>query len=536
MKRVLIKALALCLAAFLLCGSLPYCVQADAGDLDLSFGGGGKVTTDLFGQPDHPFSMALQPDGKLIVAGVTSNNITSQDFAVVRYNTDGTLDPGFGVGGRVTTTFSVFGSQDVARAVALQPDGKIVVAGDSISDFALARYNSDGSLDTSFGSDGMLRTDFNRSDDSAAAIAIQGDGKIVAAGFSDLRRVFPPRFDFAVVRYNSDGSLDPSFGNNGKVTTDFFNLEDRANAITIQADGKILLAGPVHRASFSPFLLDFGIARYEPVGSLDLSFGMGGKVVTNFFGGYDVADDMKVQADGKIIVAGTADTLDTDNDFALSRYNSDGSLDLSFGTGGKVRADFSHLWDQIRSIDIQPDGKIVAAGVTENPNGTVDFALARFNADGNLDSGFGSEGKVSTDFSPIDGASDLVLQRDGKIVVAGAVINSGDSDFAVVRYEGDGPTFDTCLQDDGDGKILRINSTTGDYHLTNCTGLTLSGAGTLVRRGCVITLEHNAGDRRVLARIDTCSKRATASIQSLSNRVSFSITDRNTTNNTCACP
>jgi len=244
-----------------------------------------------------------------------------------------------------------FGGSDYGFSVALQPDGKIVVAGYAGGDFALARYNSDGALDTSFGSGGKVTTDFGGSyHPDGFSVALQPDGKIVVAGYAGG--------DFALARYNSDGALDTSFGSGGKVTTDFGG-SDAGYSVALQPDGKIVVAGYAG--------LDFALARYNSDGALDTSFGTGGKVTTDFSGGRDVGYSVALQPDGKIVVAGYAGV-----DFALARYNSDGALDTSFGSGGKVTTDFRRfrLWTFRRAPARRQDRVAGYAG--------VDFALARY--------------------------------------------------------------------------------------------------------------------------------------------------------------
>ncbi|MFL6273632.1 MAG: hypothetical protein ACJ74G_00360 [Blastocatellia bacterium] len=516
--------------ALILTGTPLTSVEAAAGDLDPTFGSGGKVTTDFGNDYDYASAIAIQSDGKPVAAGFSFASGTDNNFALARYNLNGTLDFSFGTGGKVTTDF--FGKSDVANDIAIQPDGKIVAAGGALndttgSDFALARYNSDGSLDTGFGSGGKVTTNFFRAGDTATAIAIQPDGKIVVAG-SALNDTTGS--DFALARYNNDGSLDTSFGSGGKVTTDFFGDSDEARTIAIQSDGKLVAAGTIGK---SGTVTDFALARYNLNGTLDVSFGTGGKVTTDFFGKNDGLGDIAIQPDGKIVAAGLALNETAGFHFALARYNSDGSLDTGFGSGGKVTTIFFGPGDLATTIAIQSDGKIVAAGYVFNS--TSDFALARLNNDGSLDASFGSGGKVTTDFfGSRDGVQAIAIQADGKIVAAGFTsVNNTGSDFALARYRG--ASFDLCIQDDSSGNLLQIDTTTGDYQFSNCGGLTLGGTGTLTRRGSTITLQHNAMDRRVIATIDTSTNKATASLQLFAQGRTFGITDRNITNNTCAC-
>jgi uncharacterized delta-60 repeat protein len=227
---------------------------------------------------------------------------------------DGDLDPGFGESGKVTTAFGA-----AAYSIAVQRDGKLVLAGGGTTDFALARYNGDGTLDSSFGENGKVTTEILRHYNWAFAVAIQTDGKIVAAGGAGD---FSTSDGFALVRYNSDGSLDSSFGDGGKVTTAFDSSEGEAYAIAIQSDGMIVAGGYVEGMTD----YHFALARYKSNGKLDKSFGVGGKVTTSFSNFSVTARSMAIQPDGKIVLAGYAGDQDGRVDFALARYNSDGSL------------------------------------------------------------------------------------------------------------------------------------------------------------------------------------------------------------------
>ena len=259
--------------------------------------------------------------------------------------------------------------------------------------------------------------------------------------------------------------------------------------------------------------------------------------MTTDFGGSDVANALAIQPDGKIVVAGNTSA----SSLVLARYNSNGSLDTIFGIGGVVITDFNGEADQAFAVALRSDGKIVAAGRAFNfNNGTfADFALARYNNDGSLDASFGSGGKVTTDFfNRFDVANDVALQPDGKIVAAGIANTSAtNTDFGVARYLGDEVVaFDLCLQDDNDRSILRFNSTTGEYQFINCGGLSITGTGNIQTHGCTMVLRDSRPDRRVMAQLNTCNMRGTASIQVLSpQRARFGIIDRDTTNSTCSC-
>src|SRR3954447_19040998 len=323
----------------------------------------------------------------------------------------GDLDSSFSLDGKQTTDFA--GSANFGQAVAVQADGKIVVAGSSDegatgSDFALARYNADGTLDSSFSDDGKQTTDFAGDNDSGRAVAVQPDGKILVAGYSD-QGAATHNGDFALARYNIDGTLDSSFSGDGKQTTDFVGhadpnfagATDFGQAVAVQPDGKIVVAGYVSQANAPSFEFynDFALARYNPDGTLDSSFSDDGKQTTAFAGGSDdFGSAVAVQPDGKIVVGGSvrapADSP-AGGDFALARYNADGTLDSSFSDDGKQTTAFAGSSNDFGSaVAVQPDGKIVVGGYVKAPadSGEADFALARYNGDGTIDSLFSGDG------------------------------------------------------------------------------------------------------------------------------------------------
>jgi uncharacterized delta-60 repeat protein len=412
--------------------------------LDSTFGTGGKVATSFPGGLDTANDVAVQSDGKIVVAGSSGS-----DVALTRYNINGTLDPTFGLGGRVTTDFPV-GMGGFGTSLVIQPDGKIVVAGSatdpnatSNSGFALVRYNTDGTLDSSFDGDGRVVTGFAGSNAAAEDIVLQPDGKLVVVGTSTDNTTF--NSVFALARYNTNGSLDNSFDTDGRVTTDLPGLTfERANAVALQANGRIVVAGQGSSA--------FKLTRYNTDGSLDSgaagdltpsdAFGTSGIVTTAFGGTFEEATAVAIQSDGKIVAVGqTARSVASEDNFALARYNAlDGSLDTTFDNDGKTTTDFG-LVDSARDVVIQPDGKIVVAGTAGTiPLGSF-FAIARYNTNGFPDATFDGDGRVQTDFSGGRfglGAQGVALQADGRIVAAGDANSSGQRDFGVARYNTDG--------------------------------------------------------------------------------------------------
>jgi len=364
-----------------------------SGILDTSFDQDGLVLTDLGGNNDHGIAMALQRDGKLLIGGEVEEAVN--DYVVV--------------------------------------------------DLVVARYNPDGSLDTGFSGDGWVRTDLDGWDDFAAGITLQPDGKILLAGTS--------RGDFVLVRYNPDGSLDATFDGDGWVRTDFLGNVDEAKAVAIQSDGRIIVAGyAMNGAQY-----DFALVRYLENGTLDSSFDDDGKVTTDLTGDQDQIKALAIQPDGKIIVAGPAKHSGYFHDFAVARYNSNGTLDASFGANGWVFTHFGGAHDFAYAVALQTDGKIVVAGAAEIfveylADYRYAFAAARYTSNGSLDTTFDGDGKVITDFGQGDDYGYAVaLQPDGKVIVAGYANNGTNNDFTVVRYNPNG-SLDPGFS--GDGKVM----------------------------------------------------------------------------------
>ncbi len=407
---------------------------------------------------DVSTGIAMQTDGKIVVVGQSSTAETSQDFTVVRYNTDGSFDTTFGGDGIVVTPTATGPATDIANSVAVQADGKILVAGISGSDFAVARYNVDGSLDATFGGDGIVTTPIGPafSRDEAFSITVQSDGKIVVVGYAQNSTAFPAptpplTADIAVVRYNADGSLDTTFGGGDGVLTTAIDavLADVAQDVLVQPDGGIVVAGYAALTGFPNMVADFALVRYTSNGALDTTFGGGDGIVITAIGpagptgNADQARAVLQQPDGRIVVAGYSGPAIGGSDFVLARYNTDGSLDATFGTGGiLVHSIGTAGIEQATGIVLQADGKLLVTG-----RANLDFAIARYNANGTVDTTFGTNGVVTTTVgAPGAIAVGIALQADGKIVVNGhasTVVNT-TSDFALVRYNADGsldPTF-----------------------------------------------------------------------------------------------
>lgn len=394
-----------------------------SGILDPSFGSGGKTFTNFTGT-DIPTSIAIQGNNKLIVAGYSTGLTGYNSFSLCRYNVNGNIDTGFGAAGKVITNIGV---NDYANAVVLQSDGKIVVSGSSAkvdgnSTFGLARYNTNGSLDVSFGNGGKQTTSmgvFN----SANAMVMQADGKIILAGVSeDSYRVQY----FAIARYNSNGQLDNNFGTGGILTTAIQN-NAHAYAVLVQDDGKIVAAGTSRNSNNNR---SFALVRYNADGTLDANFGTDGKQ-TSAFGNNDEASGIVLQTDGKILVTGSSTNSSYVASFGLIRFNTNGRPDSSFGTAGKLITSFGGT-DNANAITLQKDGKIVVAGTTQDAVYNTSFALARYNINGSLDAGFGNGGTAAYRLTPASGASASAVKWVGNhIYMAGTAIITGNKTFAI---------------------------------------------------------------------------------------------------------
>jgi uncharacterized delta-60 repeat protein len=395
-------------------------VSAADGDLDPTFGNGGMQMIQIGEQQrDFAKTVAVLPNGKIIIGGEIGDFSSDGNHAVlIRLNADGTLDPTFGIGGKIVNP-----GQRHLPSLVIQPDGKIVTAGATTTvsinlNFVVARYNADGTLDQTFGNGGYAVN----GDGTAESVFLQPDGKIVLVGFV---KVFREGSDWVVARFNADGTPDQTFGTGGRVQTSYtsgLNSGDNAHAGALQTDGKIVVTGTVTGISAV-------LARYNSNGSVDTSFGLDGSVLTPNFGA--TTRTILIQPDGKIVVGGGA--------FVLGRYNANGTTDHSFGNDGRISGGFGSGNGFLHGITIQPDGKLFAGGsVSYTGTGDSVFALSRYNPNGTLDQAFGNNGFVLTNLTDgtLDEANALTLQPDGKIILAGYAAEEGGAnvDFAAARY------------------------------------------------------------------------------------------------------
>ncbi|MBI4985677.1 MAG: M10 family metallopeptidase C-terminal domain-containing protein [Rhodocyclales bacterium] len=503
-----------------------FAIGSTGQNLAPTFGvGDGAVFTDM-GQgasTDNAQSVVVQADGKILVAGYAGSATAGYDFALVRYNADGSPDTGFSDDGKLVTDLG--SAADDGLSVALQSDGKILLAGYTWNgtdyDFALARYGADGSLDPTFSSDGVAAADFllNGDNDTGQSVAVQADGKIVVAGSTQFvnysyrydpsypyyssyypypwgyRYYYHNDYDIALARFNADGSLDTGFSGNGLQTYDYSPGDELIYDVALDANGKILVVGSTLGWNGARYDYDLVLVRYDAGGNVDAAFFSNANSDRAFASSStdDEGQSVAVQSDGKIVVAGK--TWNGFNwDFAVFRFNADGTKDTSFSADGKTATGIGSGNDVGQSIVVQSDGKILVAGTSQN-GGYYDFALVRYNADGSLDTTFSGDGKLTTGFNvTLDSTKSVTLQADGKILVAGYGWNGNNTDFALVRYNVDGSldlSFDGSNSLDGapvyveDGAPVVLDADVQVYDPE------LAVAGSYA--GATLTLERHGG-------------------------------------------
>ena len=427
-------------------------ISTGAGSLDNTFGTNGTLMASIdHGQGsagDYGKAVAIQSDGKIVIAGYSDDSTSEDYFVASRFNSNGTIDSTFGIDGWAKVSITGEAKNDFANSVAIQSDGKIVLAGYSIDSsqneaFAVTRLNTNGDIDSSFGNNGSLGFFITGGDgygDKANSVAIQSDGKIVITGYSGghfFKSFYQLNRALVVVRLNSDGSFDNTFGLGGQARIQILKDSTRSNgnAVVIQSDGKIVVAGNTNLDNITYF----NVTRLNPDGSLDNTFGTNG---TNLFSlsGSDttvgnVCNSAALQNDGKIVLGGY---YSGGSNFTLARVNTNGSLDSSFGLNGseivpKISQD-SYINFIGSCVAIQSDGKIIEGGNMDENN----FTLACFNPDGTIDSTFGSNGwtlATTASSNHGEGINGMAIDQDGKIVTAGYAIDANNiGSFAAARF------------------------------------------------------------------------------------------------------
>jgi uncharacterized delta-60 repeat protein len=398
------------------------------GVVDTSFNSpNGSIIQHISSSDDYGYSLAIQSDGKILLGGSCGYE-DNWDFCIARFDSNGTLDTSFGTDGKVIQ--DIGSNDDRGYSLAIRPNGKILLGGSCYNgsdyDFCIARFDSDGNLDLSFGSSGIVMQPIGSGHDYGQSLAIQPDGKILLGGSC----YNGSNIDFCIARFDSDGNLDTTFNYpNGYKIQSIGSGNDEGFSLAIQPNGKILLGGYCQGVSNA----DFCIARFNSDGTLDTSFGTGGRVIQPIGSSIDYGYSSAIQPDGKILLGGFCDNGGR-WDFCIARFEINGTLDTSFGTGGKVIQPIGSSHDYGQSLAIQPDGKILLGGSCYNGS-NIDFCIARFNPDGTLDTSFGSSGKV---IQPIDSSLDygysLAIQPNGKILLGGYCDNGSDLDFCIARF------------------------------------------------------------------------------------------------------
>jgi uncharacterized delta-60 repeat protein len=415
--------------------------------------GTGKAIIPVGSGNSGATSLAVQSDGKILVAGYAIGTSGKAGFSLVRLNADGSLDATFDTDGKsvipvgeraaadVNYYLPPWAGADIAYNVTVQSDAKILVAGWSGGaignrDSSLIRLNADGSLDTTFATAGKAIIPVGPGPDEARSLTLQPDGKILVAGYAA-----GTNDDFSLIRLNADGSLDSTFDTDGKAIIPVGPGVDHANSLTLQPDGKILVAG---WSEVGPDR-DFSLVRLNADGSLDSTFDTDGKAIIPVGPGRDEAFGLALQPDGKILMAGWSTGVDGMPHFGLIRLNTDGLLDATFDSDGKTIIQVGPGADYANSLTLQPDGKILIAGHSTGVDGLPHFSLVRLNADGSLDSTFDTDGKAIIPVGPGgDNANSLTLQPDGKILVAGYSTEASSSNFSLIRLNADG-SLDTTF-------------------------------------------------------------------------------------------
>jgi uncharacterized delta-60 repeat protein len=415
--------------------------------------GDGKILQPVGSGTDYAPGMVLQPDGRILLAGFSSDG-TNSDFSLIRFNPDGSLDSSFGAGGKIILPIA---NDDQANSVALQPDGKIVVVGQgrasagAEADYRAVRLNPNGSLDSSFGQGGTALLDVEPGDDTSYGVTALADGRLVLSGVSASRGN-----DFSMVRLLADGTLDTSFSADGKSTYDLSLSTDSGRGTIALPDGSLLMVGHALQAG----IWQFSVIHVDANGLMTPTFGAAdangqvadGKVIVPVGPAYGFATTMALQPstdpqqpDYKVLLAGHADT-GAGYDFGIIRLNANGVLDETFGGTGKVVFPVGLGDEQVYAMAVQANGYVLIAGrgLAGSDPSNGDYAVMRLTAEGALDTSFGDAGTALIAIGTGDDiGQSIAVQADGKIVIGGSSFNGSDYDFSAVRLNPDGSLDET---------------------------------------------------------------------------------------------
>lgn len=410
MKKLLLLASNLILMAFV--------AVAQDGTLDAQFATSGIATVQFSNATSDAHAIGLQPDGKILIAGVVLYG--GSRVAIARYNTDGTLDNTFGNAGKSTLTIT---GQSYITSIAIQADGKIVLAGSLDQSAMVVRITAAGALDPTFGGTGYATyTDggFTKFED----LRILSNGKIMTCGFASTK--------YGLVRWNADGTADATFGTGGYVLNDV-GLLATLRRMSVQSDGKILLTGTVYNSTN----YDLIVARFKTDGSFDTSFGTGGKAISSISAGNnETGNDIAIQSDGKIVITGRV-VIGAKSSVLVARYNINGTLDTSFGTNGATITAVGTENAEGISVALMGSGKVIVAGFAGT---SKQFLVMRYTAAGALDSGFGTAGVTKTLIGTKCYADEVRIQSNGKVILGGTSEVSNVHSFALARYNNTGTT------------------------------------------------------------------------------------------------
>ncbi|MBI1860721.1 MAG: choice-of-anchor D domain-containing protein [Deltaproteobacteria bacterium] len=400
------------------------------GSLDTTFNTTGQVASSIGSADAYGYAVALQSDGKIVVAG-SSYNGSDTDFAVARYSTAGALDASFGTGGKVSIDVSA-GGNDVAYAVVIQADGKVLVGGSAATsgdlNFSVVRLTSAGAIDTAYGTSGIAITQFNGQDDVLRGLALDSNGKAVAVGYSIS---LAGKKRFAIARYGTDGTADTTFNTTGRaVFSPIANSQNDCYALSILSSGKIVMAGTALSGTYQ-----FAVAQVSSVGAIDTDFGTSGYTTVDVTAGTDIVKAMAIDSSSNIVLGGVSAT--GSNQMTVTRLTSVGAVDATFGTAGTYTTAIGAGAADGTALVIDSSGNIIIGGYSTNTE--KDFAMMRLTSAGALDASFNSTGQVETDYTGLGGAANnnsifgLALQSDGKIVAVGNA-QAASYDFAIMRY------------------------------------------------------------------------------------------------------